>query len=328
MFMAAEKMSVMAASPPRGSSVPDASSVRPGKLPFSKDAISNNKQDGFCGGGVFAPFIDCGYKLADVFDESDDDSDGEGEMNQVSEIARLPMDNPIWSEPGAVDGTSSGGGFVVDAHAEINLNMNMGTTEKMSNSIERSRWKLCFDWSNKMVGKDKDECTSVPKPKKKRKVPVLPLRRHQEVGKSRKQDDSSEALSNSSDEMTFSSVRSSKKKPSSSRSKSTTAAALARTTRFAPKGANADLKINSRANDTEQLSKGDTVFAAWWNSKKRDQAYTMLRGSVKAAKFDETSQSYDVAFDNGKYLAGIDKSLVISEHRYLNENLKPVSPLL
>ena len=175
--------------------------VRPGKLPFSKDAISNNKKDGCCGGGVFAPFIDCGYKLANVFDESDDDSDGDGEMNQVSEIARLPMDNPIWSEPGAVavDGTSSGGGFVVDARAEINLNMNMGTAEKISNSIERSRWKLCFDW---IVRKDKDECTSVPK--KKRKVPALPSRRHQEVGKSRKQDDSSEALSNSSDEMTFS----------------------------------------------------------------------------------------------------------------------------
>ena len=70
--------------------------------------------------------------MANVFDESDDDSDGDGEMNQVSEIARLPMDNPIWSEPGAVavDGTSSGGGFVVDARAEINLNMNMGTAEK------------------------------------------------------------------------------------------------------------------------------------------------------------------------------------------------------
>ena len=60
----------------------------------------------------------------------------------------------------------------------------------------------------------------------------------------------------------------------------------------------------------------------------RSSLYSMLRGSVKAAKFDETSQSYDVAFDNGKYLAGIDKSLVISEHRYLNENLKPVSTLL
>ena len=77
-------------------------------------------------------------------------------------------------------------------------------------------------------------------------------------------------------------MRSSTKKPSRSRSKSTTAAALARTTRLAPKGkgANDDLKINSRANDTEQLSKGDTVFAAWWNSKKRDQAYTLCFEAV------------------------------------------------
>ena len=205
MFMAAEKMSEMAASPPRGSSVPDTSSVRPGKLPFSKDAISNNKKDGCCGGGVFAPFIDCGYKLANVFDESDDDSDGDGEMNQVSEIARLPMDNPIWSEPGAVavDGTSSGGGFVVDARAEINLNMNMGTAEKNKQQHRTVSLEALLRLEQQNGGrKDKDECTSVPK--KKRKVPALPSRRHQEVGKSRKQDDSSEALSNSSDEMTFS----------------------------------------------------------------------------------------------------------------------------
>jgi hypothetical protein len=107
-------------------------------------------------------------------------------------------------------------------------------------------------------------------------------------------------------------------------SKITTDAVLARNTSLAPKDTRSDdRKISAKG--TDQLSVGDAVYAAWWNSKKRDQSYTMFRGTVKATKSDQLSLSYDVEFDDGKFLAGIDKSLVISEHRYLNENLKPVS---
>lgn len=321
-----EFMAAMAASPPRSqwSSVADIASVSP-----STDVMSK-KIDG-CG-GVVAP-LERGCSLADVFDKSDDDSDGDGDMNQVPEIVQLPKNNNwgnLWSEAGGVDATNiSGCGVFADAHthAGINLNINTSAAEKPEQQHPKISLETLLRSEQQNGGKkDKNKFTNVPT--KKRKARALPSRRHQEVGKSRRQDDNSEALSNPSDEIKFSSVRSSKKKRR--RSKSTTGAVLARTTRLAPKGANAntDHKINS-ANDTEQLSVGDTVYAAWWNTKKNVKAYTMFRGIVKAAKFDELSQryDYDVAFDDGKYLAGIDQSVVISEHRYLNENLKPVSTI-
>lgn len=319
-LMAAENMIEMAASPPRprSSCVADVASLSPRKLPFSTDDMSCD--------GLAAPPLERGCSLAGVFDESHDG--GDGEMNQVSEIARLPKNNNWgnpWSQPGGVDATKiSGGGAFAGAHAQTgtSLNINTGVAEKNEQQYPASSLEsLLRSGQQNGGGKDQNECTNMPT-KKRKAPPVLPSRRHQEVGESHRQE--SEALSNPSDEMKFSSVKSKKKKRR--RSKSTTDTVLARTTRLSPKGANAntDHKINC-GNDTEQLSIGDTVYAPWWNSKKRDQSYTMFRGTVKALKFDEFSQSYDVTFDDGKCLAGIDKTLVMSEHRYLNENLKPVS---
>ncbi len=99
--------------------------------------------------------------------------------------------------------------------------------------------------------------------------------------------------------------------------------------------ANVDFKKTAKTvvtdddvNPKKHLTVGDVVYAALWKTKKRDQSYTMFRGTVEAMKQDRWSHSYDIAFDNGQYLESIDKSLVISEHRYLHENLKQVSALI
>ena len=52
------------------------------------------------------------------------------------------------------------------------------------------------------------------------------------------------------------------------------------------------------------------------------------RGTVESIEQDRRSLTYGVSFDDGQYLEGIDKSLVMPEHRYLHKNLKKVSAVI
>ena len=80
------------------------------------------------------------------------------------------------------------------------------------------------------------------------------------------------------------------------------------------------------ANTSDQLRIGDTVYAPWWNTKRRGRSYTMHRATITRIK-NESTLLYDVTFDDDTRLNGIDQSMVISKHRYLNECIKPVSLL-
>ena len=343
-FMAAEKMLEMAMSPPRREvHVADAASVSPAILPFSVDNASS-KRHGSCRSAEFLPFVplERGCSLTGVFDGVDDDDDGDDEINQVPEITRLPRENywdDLLSEVEGAAGTINGGGGVAADVDNLNLTANTsGGGGLISEKPKQQHGQI----GNRKDKNEYSEHDVSSLNQKKRKAPVLPtLKRRQEVRRSGRQDssevlsiqsevlpsskrrqvgrngrqDSSEVISMQSDGIKCTPLRS---------SKITTDAVLARNTSLAPKDTRSDdRKISAKG--TDQLSVGDAVYAAWWNSKKRDQSYTMFRGTVKATKSDQLSLSYDVEFDDGKFLAGIDKSLVISEHRYLNENLKPVS---
>ncbi|KAK1747102.1 hypothetical protein QTG54_002446, partial [Skeletonema marinoi] len=338
-FMAAEKMLEMAMSPPRREvHVAEAASLSPAILPFSVDNASS-KRDGSCRSAEFLPFVplevplERGCSLTGVFDGVDD-YDGDDEINQVPEITRLPKKNywdDLLSEVEGAAGTINGGGVAADVH---NLNLTANTSGGGGLISEKPKQQ------HGQIGnrKDKNEYSEHDVSslnQKKRKAPVLPtLKRRQEVGRSGRQD-SSEVLSIQSEVLPSSKRRQvgrsgrqdsseviSMQSPLRS-SKMTMDAVAARNTSLAPTDTRSDDRKIS-AKETDQLSVGDAVYAAWWNSKKRDQSYTMFRGTVKATKSDQLSLSYDVEFDDGKFLARIDKSLVISEHRYLHENLKPI----
>ncbi len=90
-------------------------------------------------------------------------------------------------------------------------------------------------------------------------------------------------------------------------------------------------KENADSVKVERLAIGDIVYSAYSDAKtkKKSRKDTMFcRGTVEALKETRWSLTYDVLFNNGKYVASIDRSLVIPEHRYLYENLKQVSALL
>jgi len=79
----------------------------------------------------------------------------------------------------------------------------------------------------------------------------------------------------------------------------------------------------------ERLAIGDIVYSAYSETKKRGNDTVFCRGTIEALKQTRWSLTYDVLFNNDEYVASIDKSLVIPEHRYLYENLKQVStPLI
>lgn len=92
-------------------------------------------------------------------------------------------------------------------------------------------------------------------------------------------------------------------------------------------------KDNSDSVQVLRLAIGDIVYSAYSETKKRGSQRglnnTMFRrGTVEALKETRSSLTYDVLFNNDKYMTSIDKSLVIPEHRYLYENLKQVSALI
>ncbi len=79
----------------------------------------------------------------------------------------------------------------------------------------------------------------------------------------------------------------------------------------------------------ERLAMGDIVYSAYSETKKRGNDTVFCRGTIEALKQTRCSLTYDVLFNNDEYVASIDESLVIPEHRYLYENLKQVStPLI
>ncbi len=88
-------------------------------------------------------------------------------------------------------------------------------------------------------------------------------------------------------------------------------------------------KENADSVKIERLAIGDIVYSAYSDTKKKGRKDIMFcRGTVEALKETRWSLTYDVLFNNDKYVASIDRSLVIPEHRYLYENLKQVSALL
>mmetsp|Transcript_21573 Transcript_21573/g.35272 ORF Transcript_21573/g.35272 Transcript_21573/m.35272 type:complete len:1185 (-) Transcript_21573:86-3640(-) len=291
LLAAADKTIELAKSPQRkkNAAVVDATSMTPESGVHSEDVAA----------------IERGCTLADVFDEHDD---GDDEKNQVPEMDRLPIRNNLsfgLSDTESVDETFNTSGAVTDIHTDINFNTDTagagGERAVTAEKHEHKHQKVSFDTLPRLgqqIGGMKYKNESLNQ--KKRKAPVLPMQ---------------------TDSMKCASLRSSEK--NCEVIKSTKGDVLTSCTRVSPKDANADRKNNS-AYVEDQLSTGDTVYAAWWSSNKRDQSYIMFRGTVKATRFDESSHSYDVAFDDGKCCAGIDKSLVMSEHRYLNQNLKPI----
>jgi len=88
-------------------------------------------------------------------------------------------------------------------------------------------------------------------------------------------------------------------------------------------------KENADSVKVERLAIGDIVYSAYSDTKKKGRRDTIFcRGTVEALKETRWSLTYDVLFNNDKYVASIDRSLVMPEHRYLYENLKQVSALL
>lgn len=79
---------------------------------------------------------------------------------------------------------------------------------------------------------------------------------------------------------------------------------------------------------SEHLTIGDVVYATPTHreTKKRGKSSTIFRRGtvVEVVKKDQCLLSYGIAFDNSRKIKVIDKSLVVSEHRYLHDNLKQV----
>lgn len=80
----------------------------------------------------------------------------------------------------------------------------------------------------------------------------------------------------------------------------------------------------------EHLTVGDVVYAAHREAKKRGKSSAIFRRGtvVEVVKKDQRSLSYGIAFGNRQKLKVIDESLVVSEHRYLHDNLKKVSAII
>ncbi len=85
-------------------------------------------------------------------------------------------------------------------------------------------------------------------------------------------------------------------------------------------------------NCEEHLEIGDVVYAAHRHrkTKKRGRSSAVFRRGtvVGVVKKDQRSLSYGIAFGNSQKLKSVDKSLVVSEHRYLHDNLKQVSAII